>query len=113
MSSVNKVILVGNVGKEPEMRYTPNGVAVADFSIACNSKFGEKETTEWVTITAWKKTAELCNQYLKKGRQVYVEGRLQTDSWEDKGVTKYRTKVVANTVLFLGGKAEPEDVPFD
>jgi len=97
-------MIIGNVGQEPEMRFTPNGNPVTDFSVACNTKYGEEETTEWVKVTAWKKLAELCNQYLTKGKQVYVEGRLQTDVWESEGVKHYRTKVIANTVLFLGNR---------
>jgi len=116
-------MIIGNVGKEPEMRYTPSGNAVTGFTVAVNSRYGEEETTEWFTVTAWKKLAETCNQYLVKGQQVYVEGRLQTDSWESEGITRYKTKIIANTVIFLGkrkandipeeGELEPEDLPFD
>lgn len=123
MAHLNKVMIIGNVGKEPEMRYTPSGNAVTGFTVAVNSRYGEEETTEWFTVTAWKKLAETCNQYLVKGQQVYVEGRLQTDSWESEGITRYKTKIIANTVIFLGkrkandipeeGELEPEDLPFD
>lgn len=126
MASLNKVMAIGNVGREPEMRYTPNGNAVATFSVACNTKFGEQETTEWFNVEVWKKLAEICNQHLVKGQQVYIEGRLQTDSWDSEEGKKYRTKVVANTVLFLGQRKspetpeggdpeeiDPEDLPFD
>ncbi len=109
--SVNKVILVGRLGKNPEVRYTPSGAAVANFNIATNEswvdKSGQKqERTEWHRIVVWGKTAENCNQYLSKGRQVYVEGRLQTRQWQDKdGQTKYTTEVQAQSVEFLGGNA--------
>jgi single-strand DNA-binding protein len=106
--SVNKVILVGRLGQNPEVRYTPSGAAVANFSIATSenwvAKGGQKqERTEWHRIVVWGKLAELCNQYLSKGRQVYIEGRLQTREWQDKaGQTKYTTEVQAQTVQFLG-----------
>ncbi|MBC7386480.1 MAG: single-stranded DNA-binding protein [Cryobacterium sp.] len=109
--SVNKVILVGRLGQNPEVRYTPSGSAVANFSVATNESWSDKsgqkqERTEWHRIVAWGKLAELCNQYLQKGRQCYVEGRLQTRSWQDKdGQTKYSTEVQATTVQFLGGNA--------
>ena len=109
--SVNKVILVGNLGQNPEVRYTPSGAAVANFSLATNEswvdKSGQKqEKTEWHRIVVWGKTAEHCQQYLTKGRQIYLEGRLQTRQWQDKdGQTKYTTEVQAQTVQFLGGKA--------
>ncbi|MEO5970658.1 MAG: single-stranded DNA-binding protein [Bdellovibrionia bacterium] len=107
--SVNKVILVGRLGQTPEVRYTPSGAAVGNFSIATNEnwmdKSGQKqERTEWHKIVVWGKTAENCSQFLAKGRQVYVEGRLQTRQWQDKdNQTKYTTEVVAQTVQFLGG----------
>jgi single-strand DNA-binding protein len=107
--SVNKVILVGRLGQNPEVKYTPSGAAVANFSIATNEswvdKAGQKqERTEWHRIVVWGKLAELCSQYLSKGRQAYIEGRLQTRQWQDKeGVTKYTTEVQAQTVQFLGG----------
>jgi single-strand DNA-binding protein len=106
--SVNKVILVGRLGQNPEVRYTPSGSAVANFSVATNEawtdKSGQKqERTEWHRVVVWGKLAELCNQYLQKGRQCYVEGRLQTREWTDKdGVKKYSTEVQAQTVQFLG-----------
>jgi len=101
---MNSVCLVGNLGQEPEMRYTPNGKAVTNFSIAINFR----EETEWVNIEAWGKTAELCNQYLHKGSQVAVQGRLKTDKWESDGQTKYKTKVVAEKVQFIGKKGVPD-----
>lgn len=109
--SVNKVILVGRLGQNPEVRYTPSGAAVANFSVATNEnwmdKSGQKqERTEWHRIVVWGKTAENCAQFLTKGRQVYVEGRLQTRQWQDKdNQTKYTTEVQAQTVQFLGGNA--------
>lgn len=108
-ASVNKVILIGNLGNDPEIRYTPSGAAVANFNIATNeswnSKEGKKEErTEWHKIVVWSKLAELCGEYLSKGRTVYVEGRLQTREWNDKdGNKRYTTEVVAQTIQFLGG----------
>src|SRR3954464_5840642 len=105
--SVNKVILVGRLGQNPEVRYTPSGAAVANFSVATNESWTDKsgqkqERTEWHRIVVWGKLAELCSQYLTKGRQVYVERRLQTRQWEDKyGGKRYTTEVIAATVQFL------------
>jgi single-strand DNA-binding protein len=107
---VNKVILIGNLGADPEVRFTPGGQAVANFRIATseswNDKNGQKqERTEWHRIVVWGKLAELCGEYLKKGRQCYVEGRLQTREWTDKENKKnYTTEVVATSVTFLGGR---------
>src|SRR5690242_17355915 len=109
--SVNKVILVGRLGQNPEVRYTPSGAAVANFSVATNEswmdKAGQKqERTEWHKVVVWGKTAENCGQFLAKGRQVYIEGRLQTRQWQDKdNQTKYTTEVQAQTVQFLGATA--------
>jgi single-strand DNA-binding protein len=109
MAGLNKVMLIGNVGKDPEMRYTANGSAVTTFSLAVNRNFqsteGERrEETDWFEIVTWNKLAELCSQFLQKGRQAYVEGRLHTRSWEGQdGQKRYRTEVIAQTVLFLGG----------
>jgi single-strand DNA-binding protein len=112
MASVNKVILIGNLGRDPELRYTPGGQPVANFSIATNESWtkkdgsGREERTEWHRIVAWGRTAELCAQYLAKGRTVYIEGRLQTREWENKEGQKQRsTEIVANTVQFIGGAA--------
>ncbi len=108
MASLNKVMLIGNLGKDPEMRYTANGKAVTTFTLACNRTYnaadGERrEETDWVDIVAWEKTAELCSQFLQKGRQAYVEGRLHTRSYEGQdGQKRYRTEVIASNVLFLG-----------
>ena len=112
MSSVNKVILIGNLGSDPEVRYTPGGSAVANFNIATNEVWNNKEgnreeRTEWHKIVCWNRTAELCGEYLSKGRTVYIEGRIQTRDWEDKeGNKRYTTEVVAQTVKFLGGRGE-------
>lgn len=109
--SVNKVILVGRLGQNPEVRYTPSGAAVANFTLATNESWQDKsgqkqERTEWHRIVVWGKLAELCQQYLTKGRQVYVEGRLQTRQWQDQsGQTRYTTEVQAQTVQFLGANA--------
>src|SRR6185295_9092427 len=109
--SVNKVILVGRLGQNPEVRYTPSGAAVANFSVATNESWTDKsgqkqERTEWHRIVVWGKLAEHCNQYLSKGRKAYIEGRLQTREWTDKdGNKKYTTEVQAQTVQFLGGAA--------
>ncbi|MBI3182686.1 MAG: single-stranded DNA-binding protein [Myxococcales bacterium] len=107
---VNKAILIGNLGADPEVRFTPGGQAVANFRIATNEvwtdKQGQKqERTEWHRIVVWGKQAEACGEYLKKGRQCFVEGRLQTREWTDKeGKKNYTTEVVATSVLFLGGR---------
>ena len=118
MVSLNKVMIIGNLGSEPEMRFTPNGNPVANFRVATNRVFttpeGErKEETEWFTVVTWGRLAEQCNQFLGKGRLVYAEGRLRTRSWEGQdGQRRYRTEVVANRVTFLdrqGGTAPAED----
>jgi single-strand DNA-binding protein len=108
MAGINKVIIIGRLGNDPEVRYTPSGAAVTKFSVATSEEWkdknsGEKkERTEWHRITAWGKLGELCGEYLAKGRQVYVEGRLQTSSYEDKeGVKRYSTEIVASDVQFL------------
>ncbi|MBW2713404.1 MAG: single-stranded DNA-binding protein [Deltaproteobacteria bacterium] len=109
MASINKVILIGNLGRDPELKYTQSGQAVCNFSIATTEKWKGKdgqmqEKTEWHRIVAWGKTGELCSQYLSKGRPVYIEGRLQTRDWEDKdGNKRQTTEINANTVQFLGG----------
>lgn len=108
--SVNKVILIGNLGKDPEVRYTPTGTAVATLAIATNERFKDKEgnwqdRTEWHKVIAWQRLAEIAGEYLKKGRSVYIEGKLQTRSWEDKNTheKKYATEIVANDLVLLGG----------
>jgi len=112
-SSVNKVILIGRLGKDPEIRSTPQGTTVAKFTIATDERFtdraGEKqERTEWHNIVAWSKLAEICGQYLKKGKLVYIEGSLRTDSWEDKesGQKRYRTEIVAQNMQMLDRKGD-------
>jgi single-strand DNA-binding protein len=135
MASLNKVMIIGNIGSDPEMRFTPNGNPVTSFRVATNRVYntpeGErKEETEWFSVVAWGKLAEQCNQFLTKGRRVYAEGRLRTHTWEGQdGQRHYRSEIVANRVLFLDrraaaplpgekveeagtGESEPDDVPF-
>lgn len=112
MSGVNKVILIGNLGSDPQVRYTPQGTAVANFNIATSERFNNKagereERTEWHRIVAWGKLAEICQQYLKKGKQVYIEGRLQTRQWEDQqGQKRQTTEIVAQQMTMLGRAGE-------
>lgn len=134
MAGLNKVMIIGNLGKDPEMRFTANGSAVANFNVAVSRQYagsdGERrEDTEWFTVVAWNKLAEQCNQFLQKGKKVYVEGRLQTRSWDGQdGQKRYRTEVVAQEVQFLdraGGPGggprdpmdsditDPDDLPFE
>jgi len=132
MASINKVILVGNLGKDPETRFTPSGIKVTKFSIATTDKWKDKSTgekrerTEWHRIEAWRRLAEICEDYLHKGSQVYVEGKLQTDTWEDKdGMKRYTTKIVAREMQMLGKRdkntcpvpldndTSPDDIPDD
>jgi single-strand DNA-binding protein len=108
MAGVNKVILVGRLGRDPEIRYTPSGAAVANFSVATSEEWrdkdsGEKqERTEWHRIVAWRRLGEICGEYLRKGSQVYIEGRLQTRSWEDRdGNKRYTTEVIAQNMQML------------
>ena len=107
---LNKAILIGNLGKDPEVRYTPSGLGVANFNIATSeswtNKEGAKETrTEWHRIVAFGKLAEICGEYLSKGKQVYIEGRIQTRDWEDQnGVKRYTTEIVASQMLMLGAR---------
>jgi len=135
MPSLNKVTIIGNVGNEPEMRFTPNGKPVTSFSVATNwvytSPEGERrQETEWFNVVAWNRLAEQCNQFLAKGKLVYAEGRLHTRSWEGQdGQQHSRMELIANRVIFLdrkgaggpadekgeevgGGDVEPEDLPF-
>ncbi len=121
MASLNKVMIIGNLGSEPEMRFTPNGNPVTSFRVATNRVFttpdGErKEETEWFTIVAWGKLAEQCNQFLGRGRLVYAEGRLHTRTWEGQdGQKRNRTEIIARRVTFLDRQATaaalPEDKP--
>lgn len=109
MAGINKAILIGRLGREPEVRYTPSGVAVANFSIATSEEWKDRETgekqerTEWHKIVAWRRLGEICGEYLHKGSQVYIEGRLQTRAWEDRdGNKRYTTEVVAQSMQMLG-----------
>ncbi len=118
MAGVNKVILVGNLGADPEIRYTPSGTAVANFNIATSenwtNKEGKKETkTEWHKIVTFGKLAEICGEYLSKGKQIYVEGRIQTRQWDDRdGNKRYTTEIVANTMQMLGRPGDkPQEAP--
>lgn len=110
MASLNKVMIIGNLGRDPEVSYTPSGLAITKFSVATTDvrvdrNSGERtERTEWHRITVFGKNAENCGRYLAKGRQVYVEGRLQTSSYEKDGITRYSTDIIANQVTFLGGR---------
>ena len=111
---LNKVMIIGNLGRDPEMRYTPSGKPVTSFSLASSrtwvSADGERrEETEWFNVVAWGNLAEICNQHLMKGQQVYIEGRLQTRCWEDdNGQRHFRTEVVANEMIVLGSRVRDE-----
>ncbi|HLG93333.1 MAG TPA: single-stranded DNA-binding protein [candidate division Zixibacteria bacterium] len=118
MASVNKVILIGNLGKDPDLRYTPSGQAVATFSLATNDRYKDKdgqmvERAEWHNIVVWGKQAETAKEYLKKGRQIFVEGRIAYRTYDDReGNKRYITEVVAQRIQFLGRREEsPETVP--
>jgi single-strand DNA-binding protein len=129
VASLNKIMLIGNVGSDPEMRYTPNGKAVTSFRMATNYRYvgsdGErKEETEWFRVSVWGKQAESCNQFLSKGKRVYIEGRLHSRNWEGQdGQMRTSLEVSANRVIFLDraasvslpeeGELAPEDLPFD
>ena len=108
MASVNKVILVGNLGKDPELRQTQSGTSVGNFSMATSEKYNDRdgnkvENTQWHNIVVWNKLADICAQYLTKGKQVYIEGKLQTRSWDDRdGNKRYTTEVVASNLVMLG-----------
>lgn len=106
--SLNKVQLIGNLGRDPELKYTSAGVAVATFSIATSDSWKDQEgntqeRTEWHNIVAWRKLAEICGEWLKKGKRVYIEGKLQTRSYEKDGVKKYTTEIVADQLIMLDG----------
>jgi single-strand DNA-binding protein len=115
MSSLNKVMLIGRLGKDPEIRYTPDGAPVANFSLATGEFWTDKsgtrqERTEWHNIVAWNKLAELAKRYLAKGRQVYIEGRIRTREWDDKDGNKRRTtEIMANQMVLLGSRPEGMD----
>ena len=111
MSGVNKAIVVGRLGRDPEVRYTPDGTAVANFSVATSEEWKDKATgekrerTEWHRIVAFRRLGEICGEYLSKGRQVYIEGRIQTRDWEDKdGIKRYSTEIVASQMQMLGSR---------
>jgi len=99
---MNKVTLIGHLGRDPEMRYTPDGQAVTSFSVATSYGQGDKKQTEWFNCSAWEKQAELCNQYLQKGSQVYIEGRIKSREYEVDGKTRFSLDVSVNQVQFLG-----------
>jgi len=111
--SVNKVILIGNLGKDPEVKYTPQGTPVAKLTLATNERYKDKggewqDRTEWHNVVLWQRLAEIAGEYLKKGSKVYIEGRLQTRSWDDKQTNqkRYMTEVVANDLVLLGSRGE-------
>ncbi len=113
MKSVNKVILIGNLGKDPEVKHTQQGKPVATFSLATNERYKDKDgqwqdRTEWHNIVLWERLAEVAGEYLKKGGKVYIEGRIRTESWDDKqtGQKKYITKIVGSDLVLLGGRGE-------
>jgi single-strand DNA-binding protein len=114
VASLNKVMIIGNLGRDPELRYTPNGAAVTEFSVAATRTYtgqdGERhEETEWFNVVCWNKNAEIASQYLAKGRQVYVEGRLRTRSWDGPdGNKRYKTEVVADRFVMLGQRGDGE-----
>jgi len=116
MASYNKVILMGNLTRDPELKYLPNGTAVASFGLAVNSVYNDRQSGErkedvcFVDITAWERTAEICNEYLKKGRPVFLEGRLKFRSWEtDDGQKRSKLDVVADRIQLIGGRQEGTD----
>jgi single-strand DNA-binding protein len=113
MAGINKAIIIGRLGRDPEVRYTPDGTAVANFSIATSEEWKDKDTgekrerTEWHRIVAFRRLGEICGEYLSKGRQVYIEGRIQTREWEDKeGVKRYTTEIVASQMQMLGSRED-------
>lgn len=114
MSSVNKVILIGHLGKDPEVRYTSENVPVANFPLATTEYYKDRsgnrqEQTEWHNVVAWRQLAEICEKYLRKGKQIYVEGKLRTRSWDDKdGNKRYMTEVIADNITMLGKKDEAD-----
>jgi single-strand DNA-binding protein len=120
VKSLNKVQLIGFTGKDAESRYTPNGTAVAEFSLATSESWKDKQTgdkkekTEWHTVVVWGKLAEIAAEYIKKGMPLYVEGSLHTETFERDGKTQYRTKIRADNIIFLGkSESKPADKPAD
>lgn len=123
MGSLNKIMVIGNCGGEPEMRMTPAGKSVTSFSVAVNDKYGETEHTEWFKVTCWGKLAETVNQYLEKGQQVFVEGKIKLNQWDKDGVQHSSLEINANQLVFLGKKSgqapeetlalpDPGELPF-
>ena len=125
MSGLNKVMLIGRLGRDPETRHMADGTTVCNFSIATSEEWKDKQTgekrekTEWHNIAAWRQLGDVCGRYLAKGRQVYIEGKLQTRTWEQDGVKRYATDIVANSVQFLGtakavdgSQITEDDIPF-
>lgn len=121
---LNRVMVIGNLAADPEMRYTANGKAVTSFRVGSSRTFNGKQETEWFSCVAWEKLAELVAEHLTKGRQAYIEGRLATRSWDKDGQKHYKTEVIADKVLFLGGgnggaprssepDIDPDDLPFE
>lgn len=112
---LNKVMLIGNLGRDPEMRYTPSGKAVTSFSIAVNDGYGEKRHTTWFRVECWDKLAEIAAEYARKGSTVYVEGRLAIDEWEEKDThaKRERAKVIARDVTVIAGRAPKNENPFE
>lgn len=114
MAGINKVILVGNLGRDPEVRYTPSGTAVANFTLATTESWtdrdGEKQShTEWHRVVAWRRLGEICGEYLAKGKQVYIEGRIRTKEWEDQeGNKRKTTEIEAQTMQMLGSRGQGE-----
>jgi single-strand DNA-binding protein len=114
MPALNRVQLIGRLGRDPESKFTPTGKKVAHFSVAVSNRWKDREgemreSTEWVNVEAWERLGETCQQYLKKGSLVYVDGRLKTDKYENQGDTRYFTKVVAQTVQFLDNRAASDE----
>jgi single-strand DNA-binding protein len=115
--SLNKVMLIGNLGKDPEVKYTPQGTPIAKLALATNERYKDKDgqwqdRTEWHNVVLWQRLAEIAGEYLKKGSKVYIEGRLQTRSWDDKQTNqkRYMTEIVASDILLLSGRGEGESV---
>lgn len=114
MASLNKVTIIGNLGKDPEVRYMPSGEAICNFSVACNEQWKKKDTgekqehTEWFRVTVFGKLAEVCSKYLTKGKQVYIEGKLRTRSYEKDGETKYATDLICSEMKMLGVKSDSD-----
>ena len=117
MSGVNKVLLIGRLGKDPEIRYTQGGDAVCNFSVATSESWKDKNTgekkekTEWHRVVAFRRLGEICGEYLAKGKQVYIEGRLQTRSWEKDGITRYSTEIIADQMQMLGDRGSNQQEP--